>query len=246
VDVPELVVGAIVGAAIGTTLGAVLRPATARLERAARTMWRDTPLLVHVERDPAIIWAGAPDWIPFAVYFRNILATPAPPCGRIEWLNWARMNGGVDAVVTQLSITLQAKVDVAVVVEGLQVRNRSRPVLDGVVVTRPTGGADLTPRHFRVDLDWGPEPLVTYEEVGGDPSEVPCMKIAAGDVERFQIWAEARQGWHEWTVELLLLVEGRRVVYRIDDYGSPFTTVGPEDLTQLIATAGTGWDTPQG
>lgn len=244
-DVPELLLGALVGAAIGTPVGALLRPGAARLERAARTMWRDSPLLVHVERDPAVIWAGAPGWVPLASYFRDVLLLSDPPAGgRLEWLSWVKENGGVDAGLTHLSITLQAKVDVAVVVEGLLVRNRTRPVTDGVVVDRPAGGADLLPRHFEVYLDWGPEPVVTYVKDGGEASGVPCMKIPAGDVERFQIWAQAGQGWHEWTVELLLLVEGRRVVYRIDNNGSPFTTVGPEGLTHLIADPGSGWGTP--
>lgn len=171
--------------------------------------------------------------MPFSVYFREVLRLPEPPDDRGEWFAWAKKHGGVDVSVTQLSITLQAKTDVAVVIEGIRAKSRTRPVLDGYVVIRPTGGADLSPRHFSVDLDWGPEPLVTFYDAGGESAPMPTMRIAAGDIERFQIWAEAGQGWHDWTLEMLLLVEGRRMVVPIDDNGAPFTTVGDDGLPHL-------------
>lgn len=230
---------ALVGAVIGVPVGALLRPWAARLERGARAVQQDSPLLIHVERDPSMIWAGAPDWMPFSVYFPNVLRLPDPPAGRDEWLAWARRHGGVDASLTQLSVTLQAKVDAAVVIEGLKVRNDTRPVEQGIVLVRTTGGADLMPRQFRVDLDWESAAVVTFEDQGGNPANTPRMKIAAGDIERFHIWASAEQGWHDWTVELLLLVEGRRVVVPIDNEGAPFTTVGPHGLPRRMNYAGT-------
>ncbi len=229
VDVPELLIGGL----LGVLLGAFVRPLSARLERLARSVWRESPLLVHVEQDPAIIWVGTPDWVPFSVYFREVLHLPPPPDDRTEWLAWAKRQGGKDVFVTQLSVTMQAKTDVAVVVEGVRAKSRTRPVTEGYVVTRPTGGAGLSPRHFSVDLDWGPDPVVTFYGDGGEPAPVPTMRIAAGDIERFQIWAEASQGWHDWSLELLLLVEGRRMTVPINNNGAPFTTVGQEGLTHL-------------
>ncbi len=224
----------------GLPLGAFLRPLTADLERRARSVWGSSPLLVHVERDPSIIWAGDPDWVAFSTYFRDPLQLDEPPADRTEWLDWARRRGGVDASQTQLQVILQAKTDVAVVVEGLRVRQEIRPVQGGCVLVRPVGGADLVPRHFHVDLDWGSSPLVTYRGAGsGEPEDIPRMKIPAGDIERFHIWAEADSGWHDWTLDLLLLVEGRRLVVPINDEGAPFRTVGSAGLPLLRNIAGT-------
>jgi hypothetical protein len=45
--------------------------------------------------------------------------------------------------------------------------------------------------------------------------------------------------WHEWALELDLLVEGRKVRHRIDDEGRPFVTVNPGGLQR-------GWVTHSG
>lgn len=238
VAIGELLLGALLGVVFGVPLGAFARPLTYKLERVGRRVTNESPLLVHVERDPSVIWAGAPDWVPFSLYFENISWLSPAPLGRDDWLEWARSHGGVDAYVTQLSVTLQAKTDVAVLVENVRVRNRTQAVTGGVILSRAVGGADLQSRHFRVDLDWGPTPLVTFEDEG-DGATVPRMKIAAGDVEQFQIWAQAQSGRHEWTLELLLLVEGRRRIVAVDDGGRPFVTVGPDGLAVRVNAAGT-------
>lgn len=239
------IVGGIVGLLVGITLGSYLRPFSARIERRARRDWAD-PVLISVERDPAIIWAGDPDWVGFSVYvddpgrFSN---KDAPP-GRDEWLSWARSLNAVDAISTPLKITIQARVDAAVLVEKVRVvGHRKVPLRDGMILTRGVGGADLEPRRFEIDFDWGQEPVVTWTKPGGEPGEPLALKLAAGDVEQFHVWANANQRgeavWHEWTIELHLLVEGQRVVHSIDNYGSPFITVSPGELPRRMNFAGT-------
>lgn len=226
----ELLLGGLIGFLIGTPLGALFRPPVAKLERTARRLWRRPALATYVERDPSIIWAGQPDWVGFSLYFRRPVELGSPPAGRDGWLAWGRASGGVDAFMTMLSVTLAGRRRSFSPAENLRVRSHVRPVNDGLVLIRGVGGADLTPRQFHLDLDGMASPIVTFRESGGAPGRVPKFQLAPGDIEQFHIWVEARNGWHEWTVDLLLLVDGRREVVTIDDNGSPFVTVGGEGL----------------
>jgi len=235
----ELLLGGLIGFLIGAPLGALFRPPLARLEKAARRVWRQPAVKVHVERDPTIIWADAPDWVGFSLYFRHPLTLPAAPAQRDSWLAWGRQVGGVDAYMTMLSVTLQADAPTSVVIEELRVLHSARPVTDGLVLIRGVGGADLTPRRVHVELDSPDGPGVAFHGPGGAREPAPKFVLGPGDIERFHIWAEARTGWHEWTVDLLLLVDGRREVVTIDDFGGPFVTVGGDGLPQRMNLAGT-------
>ena len=245
----ELLLGGFIGFVIGGVLGAAFRPPLLALERFARRIWRRPALNVHIERDPSIIWAGAPDWVGFSLYFSRPFELGPAPLGRDEWLAWGRRAGGVDASVTMLSATLVANAEVSVVVENLRVRSIEKPLSDGLVLIRGVGGADLVPRQFHIDLDGMTTPVVTFLDDGGAPGKPPKFVLAPGDVERFHIWAEARQGWHEWSIDLLLLVDGRREVVTIDNEGSSFVTVGWEGLPQRMNIAGSSewslWPEPE-
>jgi hypothetical protein len=112
-----------------------------------------------------------------------------------------------------------------------------------MILTRGTGGADLEPRRFEIDFDWGQEPVVTWIKRGGESGGPPAMKLSAGDVEQFHVWAKAKQRgeavWHEWSIDLHLLVEGKKAMHRIDNGGPPFVTVSPGDLPHKLNAAGT-------
>jgi len=136
-SVGELVLGAIVGLVTGVMLGSYLRPMAALIERRARKDWAD-PVLVSVERDPVIIWAGAPDWVGFSVYVddpRRFAKENAPP-GRDNWLDWARSLNAVDAISTPLKITIQARVEAAVLVENVRVLGHRQVPLKGGMILR--------------------------------------------------------------------------------------------------------------
>lgn len=241
----EALTGGIIGLLLGITIGSYFRPLAAWIEKQGRSDWAD-PVLVAVERDPAIIWAGTPDWVGFSVYVddpQRFGGSDVPP-GRDEWLAWARSLNAVDAITTPLKVTIQARTEAAVLIEAVRViGHRQVPLKNGMILTRGTGGADLEPRRFEIDFDWGQEPVVTWTKPGGESGGPPAMKLSAGDVEQFHVWAKATQYgdavWHEWNIELHLLVEGKKVVRRIDNGGSPFVTVSPGDLPHKLNAAGT-------
>jgi hypothetical protein len=232
----DLVISFFTGLIGGVAIQAYLRPLSARIERLSRRRWAD-PLIVSVERDPSIIWSGEPDWVPFSVYIDDPTRLPAAmPGGRQEWMQAARSINAVDAFSTQLKVTLQARTEAAVVVERVRVvSHKQAPVNQGMILTRATGGADLEPRRFEIELDWGPEPLITWLHGGPEARKPPGLKMSAGDVERFHIWAKTSYDseqavWHEWTIALDLLVEGVKTERTISDNGQPFVTVSRGQL----------------
>lgn len=243
-DVPELILGAVLGVGIGAPLGAFVRPHVAWLEKRSRRTWNVDPLILHCERDPSIIWAGVPDWIGDSVYIDDPLRVKGPiPPDRDTWSTWIRSYNAFDAYRTTLKITLQARVEAAVVIENILVHvHRAVPVTRGAILRRGVGGASVEPRRFSIDLDWGSPPVITWRGRDGSPLKPHALKLAAGDVEVFHVWAEAKQPvWYEWAFELVMLVEGRRVRRLIkQDDGSWFITVGGEGLDMWMNYSGSG------
>jgi hypothetical protein len=247
-DILDTLLGGLVGGFIGVILGVTVqsyfRPLSAAIEQRSRRYWAN-PLIVHIERDPSIIWLDAPDWVGFSVYMDDPMRLQgAPPADRAEWLNWAKRQNCVDAYVTPLKITLQARSEAAVVIEGVRLRrHRSKPIESGMILSRPVGGAELQPRRFEVNLD--PSLVdVDWIDGGDEPTHPPSFVLAAGDVERFHIWGRTdplieESVWHEWSIELLLLVEGNRRVFSFDDIGKPFVTVSGGNLPQRFNLGGT-------
>jgi hypothetical protein len=110
----------VIGAVIGFAVPEVLRRTTGRFDRGQA---RRNPLVVHAETDPAVIWAGIPPWIGagFLMPPGADLTSP-PPRHCPEWRRWAHERGGVDEAVTQLRVTLTARENLLVVVDGLRGR----------------------------------------------------------------------------------------------------------------------------
>lgn len=241
----ELVGGALIGLILSLTLQAYLRPFASLMERIGRRHF-SKPILVHVEHDPSIVWNGEPDWVPLSVYIDDPMRMARiNPLNRDEWVEQARLANAVDAGMTFLKATIQAKSDAAVVIESVRVVVHRKVQLDGgMILTRPTGGADLVPRRIEIDFDFNPNsPLVTWYKAGGEPGKPIAINLSSGEIEQFHIWAKAYQGVeavrYEWSFELLLLVEGARRVHRIDDNGKPFVTVCPGNLPARFNLPGT-------
>jgi hypothetical protein len=224
----DLWLGALLGFAVGAVLAASGRPLTSWLERLfRRRVWRENPVLVHVERDQSLIWAGNPPWVGFTYFFTDTFPSEPPPEACVDWSRWAIKHGGLDVGLTMLEITIQAKADAAVVIGMPRVRTTQRSRPTGVVAVCPAGGADLAPRRFEIDLDTFDPPSISYMNAqSGEDASPPTFKLAAGDVERFHIWARASGGLHEWTIDLPLLVEGHRQVITVADGRGQFITIG--------------------
>jgi len=217
---------------VGAVLGPLVQPWSRRIERLGRRLWRERPVSVHIEWDQAVIWAGQPPWVSFSNYFQGDLPSEDPPVAGVDWSRWAERNGGFDLGLTMLRVTVFAETDATVVLETPIVRGTTRDVPPGVGVLWPApGGADLSPRRYSIQLDSGPYPArVTYmeQDPGVDPPQVPpTWTLARGEVAQLHIWAKADTGGlHAWTMQLPLLIDGRRKLMDVDKDGEPFMTVG--------------------
>lgn len=118
------------GAALGVVATILVHPAAERIERLSRRLWRVDPLFVHIERDPALIWAGSPPWVGTSVWLPDHV-TDQPPPGCLNWSSWARRRAGHDADLTFLEVTLQARKDMSLVISTPLVRQRTDAVQGG-------------------------------------------------------------------------------------------------------------------
>lgn len=243
-DWPSTLVGAVIGVVVGGLVNPFLAPWARRAERVGESVAGDDPVDVLVDTDQAVIWAGAPPWVGFSYYFAAGIPDNEPPETGFDWSRWAYKNGGVDVAITMLQVTLQAKLKSTVVLDAPIVRlvDRKR-VEEGDIATYGAGGADLHPRHFEVDLDMFDPPVVSYmnEDVQVVPN--PAFKLAAGDVERFHVWAYARgSDLVEWTLDLPVIVNGRRLVLPVQgptDLG--FRTLGSDSGVRERLRVGNDW-----
>ena len=90
---------------------------------------------MHVQSDQAVIWAGLPPWVSGRYFFDSALPGPRPPDACVDWTKWSKDNGGRPCGELELVLTIQAKLDVAVVVDTPVVRVVSRRDVEGVAAT---------------------------------------------------------------------------------------------------------------
>ena len=234
----EVLVGAVVGAIAGG-LAAHFLPGLLRFAS------RRGPLDVHVEDDPAIIWAGAPPWIG-AMYVIPPGELPTPPgtfCP--EWWSWARSIGGVDANETHLRVSLVGATDLTVVVDGLRARVHDASEPTGQVAVCAAGGADITSRHFQIRLDHYDPPSTAFVDQDGRYIPMPAFKLAKGEVEMLHVVAYAEYARVEWTGELLAVVNGKRQIIPLrPSTGGHFITSATEGL-EARSHIGDGWSDPE-
>lgn len=226
----DVLISGLVGALLGLLVTALLHPLAERLERLSRRLWGWKPLLLHIEQDRRLIWAGSPPWVPAAVWLPE-LPQDAPPENPDDWGAWARSRRGCDADVGMLQVTLQAKSAVSVVVDRPAVRHRRDDLDYGVILICPVGGADLLPRRLELDLDtFGGDTALSRFLDYDEEAPMPALQLASGEVERFAIWARTESGMHQWQLELPLLVDGRRERFVVNDGGNAFRLAGAGDL----------------
>ena len=236
--------GVVAGFAAGALLGPFLGPWARWSARAGRAVAGEQPVDLLVDTDQAIIWAGSPPWVGFGYYFSDGLPAQDPPTAGADWSSWAYKHHGIDAAMTMVQVTLQAKLDVSVVLDAPVVRVVGRvQVKDGVIATAPAGGADLSPRRFAVDLDTFDPPTVDFYDNDHQRRSFPAFKLTAGEVERFHVWAHARgTDLVEWTMEIPAIVNGVRQMLPIDGPTDlVFKTVGQHAPVQGLFRSGQDW-----
>ena len=156
----------ILGLAIGGLLASLLGPIRRRAESAGRSIFRESPIGVVVDRDQSVIWSGAPPWVGASYFFEDDLPSSDPPAACFDWSTWVVSNGGHNSGQTQLLVTIQAMLDVSVVVDPPIVRVVERRDVNGVIATCPAGGASMTPRRFDVELGGFDVPTVAFHDEG--------------------------------------------------------------------------------
>lgn len=233
-----LVVGAVVGFLVNEFLGRGLRAVERRRARG-------TPLIMHVETDPSVIWANMPPWIGAGFLVPPDADISSPPKHCPDWRRWVRALGGVDQGVTNIRVTLTARRDLLVVVDAIRVKvHERRPVPPWRAITCAVGGADITPRRGEINLSMFDPPLVDWIDDGGDPTGMPTFSLSAGAAEILHLWATVDEEWVEWTAQLMVIVDGHRQVVEIADDGKPFVTTGSAGATShhMRVAGGDTWD----
>lgn len=241
-------VGLVLGAIATTFLGPLLEPWARLTRRIGRTIAREDPVDVLVDTDQALVWAGNPPWVGFMYFFADGLPAEDPPVAGFDWSEWAYRHGGVDVAMSMIQVTIQAKLDVSVVVDTPVARVlERREVPDGVTATYPAGGAELSPRRFSVDLDLFDPPTVDWADIESEPttSTRPAFKLTAGDVERFQIWIRLeRAELVTISIDLPVIINGERKRIRLSGpHGEEFKIIGSStQVREDFIRSGDAWD----
>jgi hypothetical protein len=229
------VLGAIVGWAVNQFLPGLWR----RISR--------QPLIhVYVETDPAIIWAGAPPWVGASYLVPDARGLGSPPSNFCpDWYTWLRERGAVAGGMTEAEITLTAGTDLTIAIDGIRAKvvRRGTPP-SWVHLLCAVGGADITPRHIRIELDTFDPPTTSFIDEEGQPAKWPRLSLTKGELEKLHVMAEARAEDVEWTAELLTIVNGKRRNFTIDDKGKPFRTCATEGLPTYGWYGVSGWEPP--
>ncbi|WP_026918418.1 hypothetical protein [Gordonia shandongensis] len=194
---------------------------------------------VHVEQDPQIIHANAPDWVSFPQFVaRRREALPPAPAGKAtEMPKWAAKLDGYAAHNMDLLVTITAWEDRGVVVSALRVDAKACNLPEGYVLTRPVGGASMEFKRMEVTLSsWATN--VLSKVPGGEIVEPFAFQLDRGESAQFHLIVhangdESKVAAYEWTATLDLVVGGRHREVRIDNNGKPFILVNREQRPEL-------------
>lgn len=235
----ELLITALLGAVLGWA-------ATHFLPGLWRKVRRVPDLRIFVETDPAIIWAGAPPWVAGNYVVPDTTGLGAPPSeGCPAWYEWLLNRGAVPGDWTEVEVTFIADSDLTIVVDGLRPKavKRERPSSWRSLLCA-VGGADITPRQIRIDLETFEQPTVSFYAAGGEPSGPFRLSLAKGEVEKVRLEARAQHNYFEWTTDVLAIVNGKRRVLSITDGGRPFRTCGTDGLPTHVWDGSGKWQPP--
>ena len=236
------------GVAVGLASGfaaSFLEPVQRWFARMGRTSAADAGIQMHVELDPAVIWAGMPDWIGFHYYIPELDPGEAPPENPREWRGWASRHGGWDLGTSIARLTLVGTAPVTVVLETPEVTVSEEPLPEGTKIFHPVGGATISPTAFNVDLDTfsSDHPIVHISAEGGETARGPLSwSLQKNEVEQILIRvSSARPSLIHWEARLPLLIDGERRFLEINDHTAPITFAGGALFDEWNHWDGTNW-----
>lgn len=236
-DGVTFVLGVISGV-LGTLILALFEPVQRWLARLGRRLLRSDGLQVHVESDPAIIWAGLPDWQGFFFYVPHHIRLPEPPRNPRRWHAWITDLGGWDLHESIVRLTIVATAPTTIVLETPVLEAKGRALPEGRKVIHAVGGADLRPREFHVDLDmFGlASPDVTLVDGDGDAQALPrSYSLKKDDVEVFLLRVSSQESQLiSWNARLPILIDGRRKFVDITDADRDFLLAGGDLLGRRL------------
>ncbi|WP_285183988.1 hypothetical protein [Rhodococcus sp. MEB032] len=218
-QIPGWLTSSIIAAVITVVVGTIL---TVKFWQPIwRTISRQHPVYVHVETDPAVLFANAEyDWITFSQFVPLQLPEIPPPPGGFatEMGAWAANLGGFPARHCNYGVTLTAREGRHVVVSAFRVQAKAVDLPSGSVVTKGVGGASMEFRRIQIDLHTQ-HARASYVEMGGTPGSPFEFQLAPGESAKFNLLVDASTDEHvdmyEWWGNLDLLVDGKRRTLRI-------------------------------
>jgi hypothetical protein len=171
--------------AIGPVVGYALGVATPYGRRFLRLARKQTDLQIHVEHDPAVIFANAP---------HNTVGCPMFVPGSTETLNpggirdafairrWALDHDGIPAGMDSVEVTLTAWEKLDAIVDAVTINCREIPLPDGIVVSAVIGGASIERRRLDVELSsYGPR--AKYVAASDDSTNF-SFKLSGGETAK--------------------------------------------------------------
>ncbi|WP_124712629.1 hypothetical protein [Mycolicibacterium nivoides] len=215
--------------AIGPVVGYVLGVATPYGRRFLRTARRQPDLQIHVEHDPAIIFANAPRntvGCPMFVPGSTVSLNPGDTQDAFAIRQWALEHDGFPAITDSVEVTLTAWEKLDVVVDAVTINCRQIPIPDGIVVMAPVGGADIHRKRLNVELA-AHGARAEYVPLNDDSTNF-SFKLGSGDTAKIYLnvsaakWSSESERGYEWTADLHLLVNNKRKTITVGDNGTPF------------------------
>jgi hypothetical protein len=159
---------------------------------------------------------------------------------------WARRNGGVDAFLTNVRITIEGRGARAVILRALDVavvKRRAPP--RGLYIAAEGAGA-IAVRHFFVDLDKRPpsvQSLTSDVPQPGEPSAALDFpyRVSRSDPEVFHVYAITQSCDCLWEARLRWTSGGETGTTRVRDGERPFRTAASAAARERYAPRDGEW-----
>ncbi|WP_170991137.1 hypothetical protein [Herbidospora galbida] len=161
---------------------------------------------------------------------------------------WVRGHSGVAVDSEQIKIVLRGAHPEPVTIIGMRARSTCREPLTGTLLTSPNAGdSPLSPIAFDLDRPNPEAASIAKDEFGNPVTDADwyvkmtgqyfrkrSITLDRGERAVFQVYAQTRRHYCEFTIEASTLVDGAVIRTRIDRKGEPFTvtaSASPKDYS---------------